>query len=1528
MNVRFKPLLILCGFFAVTAMAGVGVWVFGFAGGANDNPELILAEARTERKAGQFDRALIQYRRALQASGGASADIHEEIAGMYAEQEKTAATPQARLDLRISQLRSLVEAAQVDRSRKAPRRQLMLACMAEANEEDGTRWAEELIALDPADADANYLMARKNLSRKALKIDQAKRFLEALAKLEPNSARVDLVTVEVNRESGEIAKNKAIFEKYAKQPLPDNSPPAQQLAWARLRLMAAADNPSPNSLTDLATAMEGLMMSESTSVNHRVEWTRELQQIADRLPNLPESESARRAAFGLMEKSLTQAIRENETDLRLKMVLARHLLTSNRLEASLEIAKRGLDSEEAKNPQVHNVVFGLRDVVVKAYLADGKNEKRFEQAQPYIDAMLADKAGDVQGVGHLFQGAIDLERSGIGGDAEIVAAAAQGEKAAAAKTALDYRKSSLDHLKKAVELLPEVATGRALYGVSLILNREPEMGRQALLRAQAMGIPEVRYQVWAAWSQILAGYPEDALPVVNNLLNRAGAEAGVRIFTPTLYLMMGEIHQARNTPESLRKAYEYYATALKLNPDASNAIHLKVAQLELMLNLREQAEARLKALAGQKETSASAIQLQIYGLVDAGKLEDARKLLDSLRRQNPDSVELLMSDVTIMARESKLEEAVKKLDEFRRRRPEVIEVVQLQVQLMAERLGRIDEARKLIEEHLANHPNSSLQSQSAQLALAAGDIDSVNRQISKLRTQWPDSPAADLVNAQLLLSQKNFPGALASYQAALKKDPNNKLAQFLSAQVEARIGGIDAAEKTFSKLAAEAPTRRLEPGLTLTDASQSALAALEIDSGKAQQAIARLKPLLGQTKNPQQLRDYQWQLVAAHASLRDWSGMDTILQAILADPKTTSDEIVRAANYRRSANQVDLALTMLDAVLAKKPTDPGAAALKGFILADRKAYAEAVAVVTPAWKADKAPVSLALLLAALENGVGPDETRNSRSEKVLVDALARYPESTDLIRAIYSMRRGVVTKPLIQAWLNDTIGDKASPQLRRLKATILTSEGEFDAADKILADLILQSPQDLTLVMERLQALRTRAGQLKDQADREQVRAVNSQLDQLIATYRTRFASNPEIFAFEAELAADRGQADRAIEISRRIDALNPTSPLGPLVRLRVLKPRRQWPEIIKNLEDAIARDPRRRDLKLQLATVYAEQGRGKEAQAQVDQVLAAEPGQADATLLKSRLLVQNAAENDRPAVAIEAIKILEPLATASPDNKEVYEEAAALARFGGKPELATAWLERGLKAHPADPNMVSLLLENRAGTPELKPILARWSAEAEKDTTGRLPLAVSVALQRMGMLDEALKLARLATAKSGTPGAWLNQGGILLAMAEASPQANRQQVLEEAITAYDNVLTKAPDAVEAVNNKAWILHHYLARHQSASELVESFIRRADPARLPAEFDDTVGSIRESVAQIREAEKAYASGLAKSPAHAMLNYHMGRLVAADPGRRTNAVAYLQKAIAGQLPEAEATQAKRMLADLQAKSATPATIRAN
>ena len=1539
MNVRWKPLLILSGLFACTALAGVAVWIFGFGPGSGEKPEAILAQARIERQSGQMDRALIQYRRALQASGGTDPAIHEEIASMHAESLKTATADQKN-ELQLNRFRALAEAARLDRRRIEPRRILMQEALAAGEEGDALRWAEELVSLDPKDLDAAYLMAEKFLDRSAQDLNKARRYIDQLGTAQPESWRVALLKSELNRESNQGDANAATFTKILNTPVDSAAPQSEQVAWARLRLMVVEAKPAKTVQTAdvaaLRTALEPILLKPEPAVNYRVEWTRALQKTGQMISDKADSKPVIDQVNLLVENALKQALDTNKTDLRLKLALAQHLMASSRYEACIAIVDEALKLPEAKQPAAQRLVFGLRDLAVKSLLANAENKERFNQSEPHIQAMLAAKPVDIQGLGHLFQGSIDLERSGIGAeDAVIVQPKAAPEAtggtekdAPKVKTADDYRRSAMSHLKAASAALPDVATAHALYGVSLILNREPELGRQSLQKALKLGIPEVRYQVWTAWSQVMAGYPEDAQPIVQNLLTQAETDPNTKLFQPTLYLLLGEIYQARNTPESLQLAYQQYAKALSGGKDASSAVHLRVAQLEMLLRQSDRANARLEALSKNKDTAAAADQLRVLSLVEKGDLAQARKLLAEARKNHPESVELVLNEGGLLVRENKPEEAVKVLADFSAKRPEVIEVVQYRAQIMAERMNQITEARKLLTDHLVKNPNSSLQAQLAQLAITARDFPAAQQGITKLRAQWPDAASADMLTAQLSLAQNNMPGALAGFQAAVKKDPNNKVAQFWLAQIEARLGAVASASQTLQKLVNESPTKQIDSGLSLMSASQTALATIEIDAGQADAAIARLEGVIRTAQTQEYKREAQWQIVAAYASKRDWARMDQVLSELISVKNVTPDEIVRAANYRRSAGKPDQALAMVDSILKTQPTHSGSAALKGFILADRKQYDEAAAVVSQAMKGDKPPISLALLLAALENGRDPVDTRLKRAEVVLNEALAKNPDSVELIKAIFSLRRGSESKEAMVSWVETVITEKSPAPAKRLKAQILASEGEPEKADTLYAELIMQSGQDLTLAMERLQAMRGHASRLDDVKDKDKIRALNTQLDQLVATYRGKFSTNPEIFAFEAELAAERGQADRAIEISRKIDAMNPTSPLGPLVRIRVLMPRRQWPDIIKNMEDAIARDPRRRDLRLQLAGIYAEQGRSKDAVTLVDQLLAIEPDQVDTVLLKARLMVQAADDKTRPVQALAALKLLEPIAVVHPDTDKIYEEAASLARIGGRSDMAAQWLERGLTQKPDDPALASLLIENGADQPNFKELIATWSKKAESDKTGRLALAISVALQRASDLPGAIAMARQAVAKADSPGSWLNQAGILLAMAETAPESQRKALFEESIASYDKVISKAPDAVEAVNNKAWILHHHLGRHQSAAEVVDAYLKRADPARVPADFDDTVGAIRESVAESREAEKAYASGLAKSPNHPVLNFHMGRLLSRDPGRRSNATTYLQKALAmpDRLDDGDIKEARRILAELQPKTGAP--LRAN
>jgi tetratricopeptide (TPR) repeat protein len=141
--------------------------------------------------------------------------------------------------------------------------------------------------------------------------------------------------------------------------------------------------------------------------------------------------------------------------------------------------------------------------------------------------------------------------------------------------------------------------------------------------------------------------------------------------------------------------------------------------------------------------------------------------------------------------------------------------------------------------------------------------------------------------------------------------------------------------------------------------------------------------------------------------------------------------------------------------------------------------------------------------------------------------------------------------------------------------------------------------------------------------------------------------------------------------------------------------------------------------------------------------------------------------------------------------------------------------------------------------------------------------------------------------------------------------------IFERAVREYDRVLKAQPNLVEAVNNKAWVLHTYLNRSTEALDLIQGLMSRANPSILPGEFYDTLGVIQEAMGQEDDAERSYLSGLRKSSDHPVLNYHYGKLLTKTPGRSARARSYLVKALAGkeQLSPAMIDDAERLVKQL-------------
>jgi len=154
MTVRWKPLLVLSGLFLVIAV--LGLIALMYTPGARGSAE-ILPLARAERDAGQFAKAKIHYQRALQKDPKDAA-IHEELASMFAEWEKRAPVDKRR-EILGWRLISLMEASKLGRTLLGPRRELLGYAMQQDDAADAVYWAKEVLALEPKNVDAHYVLA-------------------------------------------------------------------------------------------------------------------------------------------------------------------------------------------------------------------------------------------------------------------------------------------------------------------------------------------------------------------------------------------------------------------------------------------------------------------------------------------------------------------------------------------------------------------------------------------------------------------------------------------------------------------------------------------------------------------------------------------------------------------------------------------------------------------------------------------------------------------------------------------------------------------------------------------------------------------------------------------------------------------------------------------------------------------------------------------------------------------------------------------------------------------------------------------------------------------------------------------------------------------------------------------------------------------------------------------------------------------------------------------------------------------------
>jgi tetratricopeptide (TPR) repeat protein len=406
------------------------------------------------------------------------------------------------------------------------------------------------------------------------------------------------------------------------------------------------------------------------------------------------------------------------------------------------------------------------------------------------------------------------------------------------------------------------------------------------------------------------------------------------------------------------------------------------------------------------------------------------------------------------------------------------------------------------------------------------------------------------------------------------------------------------------------------------------------------------------------------------------------------------------------------------------------------------------------------------------------------------------------------------------------------------------------------------------------------------------------------------------------------GDLTRAIAITEEIDKISKSSAMGPMLRARILARQGKTREVAQAYGEALERNPRQPDVRVLLAQELVKLGRFDEALKQTKIVLDADKDRLDAALIGARALAElGSTDAEREVSRYSAAQQIESAIKTAPGFLDAYHELADIQLKRGRRPAAIEVLKRDLKSNPQDNNAVAKLIALLAGRgpggemPSARDVdeAKRVAAEiVSSDAKGSLILAAGAGFHKAGQLSLALPLSEKAVAMLDSTVAHMNLGDLLLSLAESQHDRGAARPLfERAVGEYDKVLKVQPRLVEAVNNKAWVLHSYLDRSNEALELARDLLKRADPATLPGEFYDTLGAIQEAVGRADDAEQSYLKGLGKSPEHPVLNYHFGKLIAADRSRGARAKVHLAKALAGrdQLSPEMARDAERLITEL-------------
>lgn len=216
----------------------------------------------------------------------------------------------------------------------------------------------------------------------------------------------------------------------------------------------------------------------------------------------------------------------------------------------------------------------------------------------------------------------------------------------------------------------------------------------------------------------------------------------------------------------------------------------------------------------------------------------------------------------------------------------------------------------LIQEHKEKAAGLDATIKLAELDLYAGKPADADRQIQAVLKINPRSTEALVLSGRMALAKRNGKDAVQAFRTVLHDQPELATVHFLLGQSYQVTGDINLAKESFERAVA------LYPGQV--DARRS-LAAIESQSGKPQQARARLDDLLKQRPDDLAALDM---LMNLDLATKNWTAAERTLERLKSVSKESVVEAMAEGRLREAQRQFDQASIAYQRATLLAPNEP------------------------------------------------------------------------------------------------------------------------------------------------------------------------------------------------------------------------------------------------------------------------------------------------------------------------------------------------------------------------------------------------------------------------------------------------------------------------------------------------------------------------------------------------------------------------------------------------------------------------------